>query len=466
MDKYIDRSLVESSVPEASEIVLDTVNIKATTTDVYNCGIFLYRYNGITTLILMNCSIASFVFGEHEFEVGFSVIHLGLYGTTIRVANCSFERMSTDSNQSIILCAVSTIPTSHVISFENSSFTDLRTSYVSAEVGGEAGTVMTFRTTNTSVVNLVDCKFLNITSCRSQDGGCIYFGGISLLIFTCHGCSFVNSSGAFSGGAICCNVISDNDLVISNSTFRNCSAVYGGAIYIMGSAFMLRNVMFIENKDNIHGNDIYDNVSIHSNFYSPLTVINTCSMSLTPKFTVVGDNVGFYDELFELLCDYNIYYLSQMGYDTSECRSSSAPCLSVDKVFQNEEYIYSINILSDAIYTPLPINISTRSLHLFSSTVDSPDMFTSVCYMSSPSSFSSPSPSLLQLSTGTLSLSLLTFIFNSSVIGPYVSVTEGGMLDVENVMLTGGEVDGNSGKMNYSFAILGIGTYAEFVQVC
>jgi predicted outer membrane repeat protein len=175
---------------------------------------------------------------ESNFETNTSK-HLGgaiSYGEgNLTLTKCNFNNNSAVYSGGAITCTY--MDTSHYLTIIECSFTNN-----SAEMYG--GAVIT------DYLNISNSYFINNSAVN--DGGCI----ISTNCTSVTNCSFINNSAGNYGGAICCrnDLNIQNSFMITNNSFINNTANYGGAIY--GSNAEIHFNRFINNTA-IFGNDIY-----------------------------------------------------------------------------------------------------------------------------------------------------------------------------------------------------------------
>jgi hypothetical protein len=130
-------------------------------------------------------------------------------------------------------------------------------------------------------------------------------------------CCFVNISKGKFGGALCLNVTYVNESsssVIQSTTFRNCTAEYGGAFYLNSTAIPLVSSRFEVNFGS-SGNDIY--ISSESINYDITNVRSSCSSSSKPQIVVDKDTL-IYESLLSTWCDTGSYCIGEKE-DTTKC---------------------------------------------------------------------------------------------------------------------------------------------------
>ncbi|RLD60286.1 MAG: hypothetical protein DRJ01_09910, partial [Bacteroidetes bacterium] len=135
---------------------------------------------------------------------------------------------------------------------------------------------------------------VNGTVSSSYGGGAIYFQNISDSALISN-CTFSdNSVGGMSGGAIWSN----DNLKITNSTFANNSAKYGGGIYIYSGTIDMVNVLVADNTATASGNDIYGSGNVNADYCliedvtgATITGANNVTGS-DPELVALADNGG------------------------------------------------------------------------------------------------------------------------------------------------------------------------------
>jgi hypothetical protein len=453
-------------------VELDGVEIKATSATPFSNSLFHFRPRCSTSLVLNDCAVSGFNFVPSAVTGGgYNVIYYGDVDTSTNTAvlaeivlrNCSFFDMNTTSHQSIILCYNSTSAHSHYIEIDRTKFYNLRCLSPSVVQGGNHGMIITVYTEAGSVIEVVNSEFKNIIGSKSQNGGCIYFGGVEITNFLFQNCVFENISGVNYGGAIFSDISIPPDVGdgysegIINSVFRNCSARMGGAIYVMDGPFHYVNVTFdINFDDGNHGNDIYDAVSDHSSYYNNENVRMCCSSSNTPKFTVNSQPPKDFDELLQLLCDLTYLYVSQNGDDSNAC-SISSYCKTLRPLLTRfSPSVYSIVIDYLVAYGADPINIGSKSVHLMSDTTNI-DSYVKVTYETE-----NGENSLLTVGSGILEVTNIHFCYNGRSKGSFISVTSNGIISVGSVRISNGGVNEDA---LYSFAVFGSGSRVNFLEV-
>ena len=132
----------------------------------------------------------------------------------------------------------------HVI---NTTFSDMKSKYATAIHGKE------------SLVIIRNTTFKNLEA--DLTGGAIALKQVdSYTIIS--GCEFINVTSGHNGGAIFIDVLggepeNEGDTRIKNTTFRNCSSEFGGAILQLEGKLTLDNTTFYDNSAEIQGGAIY-----------------------------------------------------------------------------------------------------------------------------------------------------------------------------------------------------------------
>ncbi|OWT33602.1 hypothetical protein BGI41_01580 [Methanobrevibacter sp. 87.7] len=157
-----------------------------------------------------------------------------------------------------------------------------------------AGAIL-FDSNNTLVDN---CRFIN-NSATKYTGGAINDFGMNLNN-TISNSVFKNNSAMISGGAISvCNA------TIVNSTFEDNSAIFGGAMYVINST--INNSTFKNNSAKVKGNSVYaiNKVTLNNCSINPNDVVNNLLdkrletiNNYNYTYTVTGDFYGFCTERY------------------------------------------------------------------------------------------------------------------------------------------------------------------------
>ena len=132
----------------------------------------------------------------------------------------------------------------HVI---NTTFSDMKSKYATAIYGSE------------SMVIVRNSTFKNLEA--DLTGGAIAVKEIPLYTII-SGCEFINVTSGHNGGAIFADITGSNpkfkgEVNIKNTTFRDCSSEFGGAILQLGGGLLLHNTTFSDNSAEIQGGAIY-----------------------------------------------------------------------------------------------------------------------------------------------------------------------------------------------------------------
>jgi hypothetical protein len=301
-------------------------------------------------------------------------------------------------------------------------------------------------------LNAVNTSFVNISGPNGFKGGVIYIPDLYVDL-NLIGCTFVNIDNGGDGGVIYTNTV--DNYTITSCIFEQCSASNGsgGMLYINNTGiFTFISCKFMNNSAFSGGNDIHHSSDL-STSYNSSNFVQTCSLSESPR-VAFPDNVTldnlllgilfyfilfcfflfyffyFYSFFFFVECVTGQYYVATNGSDSSsDCSNISTPCQSITQIFSLPGFEFSVYLLYDTLtYKSDATNIGSRVLNLLSND-SSP---TSVSFTATASS----SVPLFALSTGTLYGHDLKFLYDSSAVDTFISLTGAGSVIMEYITIT------------------------------
>jgi hypothetical protein len=237
----------------------------------------------------------------------------------------------TFSGDGVLIFSNGTNTQNATVSLINTNFNNLNGTDLNGTVLRIAGVVSTVLVTGCSVG----------PSVIGGNGGAFYLTKCTTVITSTKfsGCSTgLNGNGGavyFGEGAL---------FSLRNLTIGNCSAFYGGGLFIISeetSGKMINETNFINNSVQMggNGNDIADNSSVGGSIYSSSTVINSLSnstnSSTVSNFYLIALSAR-YDCLLSVAgCSFDVMYVTINGNDHNECGSQQSPCKTVTQAANN-----------------------------------------------------------------------------------------------------------------------------------
>jgi hypothetical protein len=275
---------------------LDGVNFLADGTTVYSS--FVVHDGGGSACHIADSILKGFNFNNADGLFRFN----GGEGTpgTFTLLNVLVEDVNlTGTGNGSLVFQTSNTNSEFIVNITGSTFKSNR-------IGGstEAGGLFYFFTSQLAEVHLINNNISNITIVSSS----VVRGGVISLTnnitrFSIEGCSFINITGATSGGALYKNInVVNSYSQIANTIFDNCSVSgNGGAVFIHRTAQRILSVTFRQNTAGGNGLDVYLEDKSQAEQYETGTylVVFTCSESFQQgksKFYING--FGDLDMLF------------------------------------------------------------------------------------------------------------------------------------------------------------------------
>jgi hypothetical protein len=195
------------------------------------------------------------------------------------------------------------------------------------------------------------------------DGGAFYIANCSNISINVSSFDGFIRGCSGKGGAIYFG--ENTTFSIINSTFANCSALYGGAIFTNSEVTTLREIVFVTFINNSvvseegNGNDIADNSSVALSIYTVHSVLNSTSSSTSNISTIFN------------------FYMIQEGVEL-DCLlsgSASSPCQTIPRAIQNLLDMLDPQgeiIVAYGMYTNTVITVYSLVLGVTTNTVNKP----------------------------------------------------------------------------------------------
>jgi hypothetical protein len=179
-------------------------------------------------------------------------------------------------------------------------------------------------------------------SISSGNGGAFYL--CNCLNITVNESVFIGCSGGSEGKGGAIYFGGETLFTLINSSFANCTALYGGVIFSISEVSGFRGIYGVNFTNNSvfsggNGNDIADNSSVGGNVYGMQSVINSTSNSTSSgsvsNFYIIQDDLIF-DCLLTLSgCGNDPTFVSTTGTDSELCGTSASPCSSLGQGLTN-----------------------------------------------------------------------------------------------------------------------------------
>jgi hypothetical protein len=273
-------------------------------------------------VLLKSCNFTSIVSNGSSL-ITYSLVNT--YASHIAIEDCIFEGVESKGNHSSMISAFPA--NAYNISISNTKFRESK-SLISVNGG-----LMFFVGTLSSVLTLGGLVVDNVTVGSKTNGGVVNVQGSVGEFSVGLGSSFTTIHTANKGGVIYA-ALGNNGYSVDGSlgevVFKNCSASYGGAIYIEDfGAKWLKNIRFTLNTAAVNGNDIYHNNSDWKNTWQNL-VSTVCSSSHTTRFAILGGDKKSVESLDALIgdCSSVNLYVGSTGLDTNP-GTQDRPCRTI-----------------------------------------------------------------------------------------------------------------------------------------
>jgi hypothetical protein len=344
-------------------VILEYIKVTATNNTATTATKTLVSVKGGTV------DVTLFVF--ESFKSSVPVFHLNESGVLhideISVTNLTF------TDEGCFISGTGDVDLSSKLDILTSNFSSISGSNVSGSV---------IKARGISLVNIHKCNF-NGTS-GLGDGGAFYIANCTNISINASSFDGFITQPLGKGGAIYFG--ENTTFSIINSTFANCSALYGGAVFTDSEVATLREIVFVTFINNSvaaeegNGNDIADNSSVALSIYTVHSVLNSTSSSTSNvstifNFYMIQEGVEFDCLLSGLGCGHNPAFVSAAGADSDVCGSPSSPCQTVSRVIQNLRDMLDPQgeiIVAYGIYTNTVITVYSLVLGVTTNTVNKP----------------------------------------------------------------------------------------------
>jgi hypothetical protein len=275
-----------------------TVELTQFSFEDFQSSVSVVMFNGPGTLLLDEISVTNVTFAGSGSLISSEsgIIHLG----KVNILNSNLSLMSTVNLNGSVIRLNGTVSSIYIY---NSTF-------VGCNDLGNGGALFILHCEDT-VIN--SSSFNGYHSYSSGKGGAAYFGERTSFRFY-------------------------------SSSFENCSALYGGAVYSESELSSLRyieNVSFVDNSvySGGNGNDIADNSTVAPSIYTLHSVINSLTNSISTNtvsnFYLLQQEIDLDCFISTVGCGYDPTYVKTSGVDSEACGSLTNPCHSISQGVNN-----------------------------------------------------------------------------------------------------------------------------------